>query len=225
MFSMLMAIASTTFAGKYDLFGPDVDHFKADSNAKPATACWSSGRSDPLLKSIQLLLYVRKLTLLDIIYEVSIEFENPLPAQEPIEAKLEGYDVKGTTQKCEKLTSVTQDTQGFEKSVVSLSSWASCDKCRSFITSAVLDTPGVGRTNEETLLFVDTGYVTKKIGQSSALPGIMNVIVVTLEFNKELAGSPVGTDRPYTLITISNMSGATPVGDHSYIRFFQTDVA
>ena len=162
-------------------------------------------------------------TLPGIIYEVSIEFQNPLPAQEPIEAKLEGFDVKGTTQKCEKLTSVTQDTQGTEETVVSSSSWASCDNCPSFITSAVLDTPGVGRTKEEALLFIRTGYVTKQIGQSSALPGIMNVIVVTLEFNKELVGSPAGTGGPYTLITISNMSGATPVGDHSNIRFFQTD--
>jgi len=217
---MLMAIASTTFAGIYSIFGPDADYFKADSNAPPATACWSSGRSDDLLKSIQLMLYVRKPTLPGIIYEVSIEFQNPLPAQEPIEARLEGFDVRGTTQKCEKLTSVTQDT---EETVVSLSSWASCDQCPSFITLAALDTPGVGRTNEEAVLFIRTGYVTKQIGQSSALPGIMNVIVVTLEFNKELPGSPAGTDGPYTLITISNMSGATPVGDHSNIRFFQTD--
>ena len=219
---MLMAISSTTFAGIYSIFGPDADYFKADSNAPPATACWSSGR-DELLKSIQLMLYVRKPTLPGIIYEVSIEFQNPLPAQEPIEARLEGFDVRGTTQKCEKLTCVTQDTQGTEETVVSLSSWASCDKCPSFITSAVLETPGVGRTNEEALLFIRTGYVTKQIGQSSALSGIMNVIVVTLEFNKELPGSPAGTDGPYTLITISNMSGATPVGDHSNIRFFQTD--
>ena len=84
--------------------------------------------------------------------------------------------------------------------------------CSSFIAPTTLDTP----QGEEALLFIRTGYVTKKIGQTSALPGALNNLIITLEVNKALPGSPDGTGGEQAEIRFSGLRGGVPAAPHVF---------
>lgn len=120
-------------------------------------------------------------------------------------------DVAGKMQSCSRQTYVTED----EITEVSLDSWAHCHTCDTFISATVLDT----EQGEGAILFVRTGYVIKQIGQSSALPGAVNTLVVTLEVNVLLMGG-LGVS---TLVTISGLDGASPDGNPDDVALFQTE--
>jgi hypothetical protein len=120
-------------------------------------------------------------------------------------------DVRGVVQTCSRQTYISED----DFTEISLDSWAHCHSCRGFIDSTALET----RQGSEAILFVDTGYVIKEIGQSSALPGDVNTLAVTLEVNVLLQGG-LGES---TYVTISGLKGAWPDStDPNDVALFQS---
>ena len=120
-------------------------------------------------------------------------------------------DVRGVEQTCARQTYTTDD----DFTEISHDSWAHCHSCRVFIAPTALQT----RQGSEAILFVDTGYVVKQIGQSSALPGDVNTLAVTLEVNVLLKGG-LGES---TYVTISGLNGASPDSNPNDVALFQSE--
>jgi len=78
-------------------------------------------------------------------------------------------------------------------------------ECSTFIRETKLNSP----PGETALLYIRTGYVTKKIGQTSPLPGALNSLIITLEVNKALEGTP-GTDGRKAEVRFSGLRGGAP---------------
>jgi hypothetical protein len=112
----------TDVSGIKLLGGPDKDFFKAGTAASPGTACWSTGRADAGgIEPIRLMLYVSKETIAGHIYEVTIAFTNPLPAQTSIAAHLRVLNVGGKVRRCAGFTFFEEEVEQPDPD-----SWAQC---------------------------------------------------------------------------------------------------